>query len=140
MILGEHPGDLSWNDFGRTPGVHEWIVAGLGSNSTLLKVALSGCGLRDDDVSIPAQTLGYRNTTLQKLTIDNDSISSTGVGVLLETTEQNSHHITDLDLQRNPIGNEGASLLASLLEKTRCQILHASPFIIAMSVMMGLSV
>jgi hypothetical protein len=69
---------------GRTPVVSERIVAGLGSNSTPLNVDLSGCGLRDDDVSILAQTLGYRNTMLQKLTLDNSSISFTGVGVLLE--------------------------------------------------------
>jgi hypothetical protein len=30
--------------------------------------------------------------------------------------EQNSHHITDLNLRYNPIGNEGASLLARSLE------------------------
>jgi Ran GTPase-activating protein (RanGAP) involved in mRNA processing and transport len=29
--------------------------------------------------------------------------------------EHNSHHITDLDIQSNPIGNEGASLLARSL-------------------------
>jgi Ran GTPase-activating protein (RanGAP) involved in mRNA processing and transport len=46
----------------------------------------------------------------------NNSISSTDVGVLLDTMEQNSHHITDLDLRSNLIGNEGASLLARALE------------------------
>jgi Ran GTPase-activating protein (RanGAP) involved in mRNA processing and transport len=81
----------------------------------LVKVDLSGCCLRDDDATTLAQTLGYRNTTLQELTLDNNSISSTGVGVLLETMEQHSHHITDLDLQRNPNGNEGASLQARSL-------------------------
>jgi hypothetical protein len=49
---------------------------------------------------------------LQKLTLDNSSISFMGVGVLLETMEQNIHHITDPDLQRSPTGNEAASLLA----------------------------
>jgi Ran GTPase-activating protein (RanGAP) involved in mRNA processing and transport len=29
--------------------------------------------------------------------------------------EQSSHHITDLDFQHNPIGNEGSSLLARAL-------------------------
>jgi hypothetical protein len=37
--------------------------------------------------------------------------------VLLETMQQDSHLITDLDLHRNPIGNEGASLLARSLGK-----------------------
>jgi hypothetical protein len=31
--------------------------------------------------------------------------------------EQSSHHITDLGFQHNPIGNEGASLLARALGK-----------------------
>jgi hypothetical protein len=33
----------------------------------------------------------------------------------LETMEQSSHHITDIDLRHNPIMNEGASLLARAL-------------------------
>ena len=68
--------------------------------------------MRDDGISTFAQTLGSHNTTLQKLTIVDLSITSTGVVVLVEATEKSSHHITDLDLSRNPIGNEGASLRA----------------------------
>jgi Leucine-rich repeat (LRR) protein len=60
-----------------------------------------------------AQTLGSRNTTLQKLALNNNHITSTSVGVLLETMEHSSQ-ITDLDLECN-IGNEGASLLARSL-------------------------
>jgi Ran GTPase-activating protein (RanGAP) involved in mRNA processing and transport len=56
-----------------------------------------------------------------------NSITSTGVRVLLETMEQNSHHITDLDLWHNPIGNEGASLLAmSLKNKALSHLTHLS--------------
>jgi Leucine-rich repeat (LRR) protein len=106
--------DLSGNTFGRTPGAVDCIAGGLGSNSTLLKIDLSSCALDDEDVSILAQTLGSRNTTLQKLILGTNSITSTGVGVLLETIEQ-SHHITDLDLQRNYIGDGGAVRLARSL-------------------------
>jgi Ran GTPase-activating protein (RanGAP) involved in mRNA processing and transport len=42
-------------------------------------------------------------------------MTSRGVGMLLETMEQKSHHITDLDLQHNPVGNEGVILLARSL-------------------------
>jgi hypothetical protein len=35
--------------------------------------------------------------------------------VLLETMQRSSHHITELDIQRNHIGNEGASVLARSL-------------------------
>jgi Ran GTPase-activating protein (RanGAP) involved in mRNA processing and transport len=71
--------------------------------------------LGDGSVSTLAQTLGSRNTTLQKLALDYNSITSTGAGVLLETMEQSSNYITDLELQLNPIENEGASLLARSL-------------------------
>jgi Ran GTPase-activating protein (RanGAP) involved in mRNA processing and transport len=108
--------DLSGNYFGRTAGAVACMADGLGSNSTLLKINLS-CGyLGDGCVSTLAQTLGSRNTTLQKLALDYNSITSTGVRVLLETMEQSSH-ITDLDLHINTIGNEGASLLATSLGK-----------------------
>jgi Ran GTPase-activating protein (RanGAP) involved in mRNA processing and transport len=106
--------DLSGNNFGRTVSAVECIADGLGSNSTILKIDLSSCCLEDDGVSTLAQSLGSRNTTLQKLSLRTNSITSTGVGVLLETMAHRSLAM-DIDLQRNPIGNEGASLLARSL-------------------------
>jgi hypothetical protein len=107
--------DLYGTCVGGTTGAIESIADGLGSNSTLLKIVISSCALRDTGVSILAQTLSSRNTTLQKLTLKQNSMTSTGVGVLLETMEHNSSHITDLDLDSNHIGNEGASLIARTL-------------------------
>jgi Ran GTPase-activating protein (RanGAP) involved in mRNA processing and transport len=49
------------------------------------------------------------------LSLSQCDIDEEGVGVLLEMMEQSSNNITDLQLQRNPIGNEGASLLARSL-------------------------
>jgi Ran GTPase-activating protein (RanGAP) involved in mRNA processing and transport len=106
--------DLSGNRFGLTTGAVESIADGLGSNSTLLKIDLSSCALGDDGLSILAQTLGSRNTTLQKLTLVMNAITSTGVSALLGMMEQ-SCHITDVKLGHNPIGNRGASLLATAL-------------------------
>jgi Ran GTPase-activating protein (RanGAP) involved in mRNA processing and transport len=108
--------DLSGNHFGRIVGAVECIADGLGSNSTVLKIDLSGCDLGDGGVSTLAQRLVSQNTTLQKLSIRNNLITSTGVGMLIEAMEQSSHHITDLELTNNPmIGNEVASLLARSL-------------------------
>jgi Ran GTPase-activating protein (RanGAP) involved in mRNA processing and transport len=60
--------------------------------------------------------LALGTQALQKLALgDRNSITSTGVGVLLDTMAQ-SCHITNLDLNSNPIGNEGASLVARALE------------------------
>jgi Ran GTPase-activating protein (RanGAP) involved in mRNA processing and transport len=87
--------DLTRSLFGPTNGAVECLADGLGSNSTLLKIDLSGNYMGDGCLSILAQTLGSRNKTLQKLRIGELNITSTGVGVLLETMEQSSHHITD---------------------------------------------
>jgi Ran GTPase-activating protein (RanGAP) involved in mRNA processing and transport len=103
--------DLSGIPFGGFAGPVDYIAERLGSNSKLLKIDLTKCALTDAHVSILAQTLGSRNTTLQKLRLGGNSITSTGVGVLLETIS----HITDLDLGHNSIRNEGASFLASFL-------------------------
>jgi Ran GTPase-activating protein (RanGAP) involved in mRNA processing and transport len=105
---------LSTNTFGRITVAVDYIAEGLGSNSTLRNIDLSSCALRDDGVSTLARNLDFRNTTLQKLTLKNNYITSTGVGVLFETMEHNSH-IMDLDLDSNRIGNEGAGLLARSL-------------------------
>jgi hypothetical protein len=43
--------------FGRFAGAVECIADGMGSNSTLLKLNLSSCALRDGDLSTLAQTL-----------------------------------------------------------------------------------
>jgi Ran GTPase-activating protein (RanGAP) involved in mRNA processing and transport len=108
--------DLSGNTFGRTPGAIDCIASGLGDNSTLLKIDLSSCALGDEDVSILAQALDSRITTLQKLALGWNTIISTGIGVLAETMKQ-SHPIKDLDLQRNYFGDGGAILLARSLGK-----------------------
>jgi Ran GTPase-activating protein (RanGAP) involved in mRNA processing and transport len=107
--------NLSANTFGNMPGAVDCIADEMGSNPALLKIDLSYCALKDAGVSILAKALGLKNATLQKLTLDNNSITSMGFGVLLGTIEQNSHHITDLELQRNSIGNAGACLLARSL-------------------------
>jgi hypothetical protein len=117
--------NLYGNLFGLTNGIVECIADGLGSNSTLLKIDLSRCALRDDGVYILARALGSRNMTLQRLDLGYNCITSAGVGILLEAMETNCHiidlalghnrHITDLALGHNPIENEGASLLASSL-------------------------
>jgi Ran GTPase-activating protein (RanGAP) involved in mRNA processing and transport len=108
--------DLCGNRFEPTLGTIECFADGLGSNSTLLKLDLTGCYLGDNGVTTLAQTLGSRNTTLQKLILAYNSITSMGVGVIVETMEQSHSHITDLDLHYNEtIGNEGASLLARSL-------------------------
>jgi Ran GTPase-activating protein (RanGAP) involved in mRNA processing and transport len=108
----------------------------LGSNSTLLKIDLSWCHLRDDHVSTLARNLGSRKTTLQKLSLKDNYITSTGVGVLLEMMEH-SNHITDLELERNLIGDEGAMLLARSLGNNALPNLTRLSLLIAIFAMRG---
>jgi Ran GTPase-activating protein (RanGAP) involved in mRNA processing and transport len=124
--------DLSWNRFGQTTGALDYIADGLGSNLTLLKIHLSNCDLGDGGVSTLARKLDSRSSMLQKLTLQYNSITSTGVGVLLEAMEHNSLdtmerscHITDLDLGYNHIGNEGGRLLSQDFGKQRVTKPHA---------------
>jgi Leucine-rich repeat (LRR) protein len=109
--------DLSRNTFGEMTGTVECIADGMGSNSTVLEIDLSNCHLGDGGVSALAQRLvSQNNTTLQKLLLRSNTITSTGVAALLGRMEQSSNYITDLDLWHNGIGDEGACHLAMSLE------------------------
>jgi hypothetical protein len=79
--------DFSGNGLGQRTGAVDCFAVGLGSNSTLLKLNISRCCLKDYDIPTLAQTLGSWNTTLEKLALGYKYITSTGVGVLLETME-----------------------------------------------------
>jgi Ran GTPase-activating protein (RanGAP) involved in mRNA processing and transport len=109
--------DLPGNKFGLTTDAVGCIADGLGNNSTLLEIDLSNCCLKNGAVSILAHALGSGRTKLQKLALGDNSIASTGLGVLLEMMQQSSNSITDLDLHHNSICNEGACLLAATLKK-----------------------
>jgi hypothetical protein len=61
--------DLFRKKFEQTTGAVECIANGMGTNAMLLKIDLSNCRLNNGGVSILAQSLGSRNTTLQKLTL-----------------------------------------------------------------------
>jgi Ran GTPase-activating protein (RanGAP) involved in mRNA processing and transport len=121
--------DLSWNTFGQTTGAIECIAVGLGSNSTLLKLDLRCCYLKDEGVFILTPALSSLNTSLQKLTLGMNDTTYTGVLVLLaEAMQQSSNNTTDFELEDNPIGNERAiSLLARSLKKMRVVNNH-TPF------------
>jgi Ran GTPase-activating protein (RanGAP) involved in mRNA processing and transport len=107
---------LTGNEFGRTTGAVECIADGVSSNSTVLKIDLSRCILRDGGVSILARSLGSRNITLHKLALSTHYITSAGVAVLLDEAMQQRSPATDLELKDNPIGNESVILLARSLE------------------------
>jgi Ran GTPase-activating protein (RanGAP) involved in mRNA processing and transport len=79
--------NLSRSTFGQTTGAVECITDGLGSNSTLLKIDLSWCRLGDAHVSILVKTLFSGNTTLRKVILGINFITSTYVGVPLEMME-----------------------------------------------------
>jgi Ran GTPase-activating protein (RanGAP) involved in mRNA processing and transport len=126
--------DLSRNRFGRMTGAVGCIAEGLGNNSTLMDIHLSRCALRDGGVSALVQFIGSRDTTLHKLSLKRNSITSTGIGVLFETMEQNSQITTSA---ATLFGTREEVSYLGLWEITRCQISHASVFLLAISAMMG---
>jgi Ran GTPase-activating protein (RanGAP) involved in mRNA processing and transport len=108
---------LNGNKFGEANGAVACIAFGMGSNSTLLKIDLSDCALGDEGLSSLVRIFGSSNTTLQRLALRTNLVTSTGVGVLLDTIEtiEYNSNLTDLDLNFNRIGNGGASRLARSL-------------------------
>jgi hypothetical protein len=92
--------------FGRTTGAVDCIAEGWATTQRYWMTfhAVLGDGVSSFSAnSWLWERRRYRNALALK------SITSTGVGVLLETMEQNSQRITDLDLTHNPLGR-GASL------------------------------
>jgi Ran GTPase-activating protein (RanGAP) involved in mRNA processing and transport len=99
------------------PTVVRCIADGLSSNTSLQEFVLANCQLGDEGVTLLAQGLGSRsrNSSLQKLDLGNNGISSTGIRALLDAIIQRASRITDIDLSENAIGSEGASFLADAL-------------------------
>jgi Ran GTPase-activating protein (RanGAP) involved in mRNA processing and transport len=110
--------DLTGNEFGGTPGAVQCIADGLGSNTTLLEIVLADTRLDDDGLSILAQSLWPQNQTLRKLSLEGNQITATGARALVDRMVESNASccITDLNLDGNSIGSEGASFLANALE------------------------
>jgi Ran GTPase-activating protein (RanGAP) involved in mRNA processing and transport len=105
--------DIDRNSIGF--GNVERIADGLRINATLQEVDLSSSVLCDTGVEVLVRGL-CQNSTLQTLALCDNCITATGVRCLLvNLLVDGSSGITNLVLNGNPIGDEGASLLANAL-------------------------
>jgi hypothetical protein len=84
----------------------------------VLKINLSRCGTEDDDVSIMAQTLGSRNTTLQKLDLCNNPIGNEGASLISRSLGDNAlPNVTHLSLSEYGIFDDKSIALMSALKQ-----------------------
>lgn len=102
------------NSFGRSPSAVRYLAQGLRENKSLHSIDLSHCSLGDQGVSVLANGLGTANKTLKDLFVSDNQITATGLGVLLDLVGSKLP-ISKLDLAGNPLGTEGANVLADAL-------------------------
>jgi Ran GTPase-activating protein (RanGAP) involved in mRNA processing and transport len=105
---------LQKNPFGRSPSAVRCIAQGLRENKSLRSIDLSHCRLGDQGVSVLANGLGSSNKTLKDLFVSDNQITANGLAVLLDLVGSNLP-ISKLDLAGNPLGTEGANVLANKL-------------------------
>lgn len=86
----------------KSDGINE-ICRYLQSNKSLKDLILTGIGFGDEGASA-ISTLLSRNTTLQKLEIQNNKISMKGMTLILDTLNQSG--IKELDFSENDIRGE----------------------------------
>jgi Ran GTPase-activating protein (RanGAP) involved in mRNA processing and transport len=102
------------NAFGLNAAATRSIFEGVRSNTALQQLALASCGLDDRDVSILANALAIRNAGIIELNLLHNQITSVGVRALVDNV-QAVKTLTKLCLSDNPIGSEGATILADAL-------------------------
>jgi Ran GTPase-activating protein (RanGAP) involved in mRNA processing and transport len=105
---------LSDNTFGLNAAATRSILEGVRSNTALQQLGLLRCGLDDQNVSTLANALAIRKAALLELDLRVNDITSVGVRALVDNVEA-VNTLIKLCLASNPIGSEGATILADAL-------------------------
>jgi hypothetical protein len=108
---------LASNAFGLNPAATRSIAEGLRSNTALQQLGLINCKLDDHGISILAKALAIRNASILELDLNSNQITSVGVRALVGDNAEAVKTITKLCLSGDPIGSEGASILANALRR-----------------------
>jgi Ran GTPase-activating protein (RanGAP) involved in mRNA processing and transport len=106
---------LAGNTFGRNAAAARSIFEGVHSNTALQQLYLRGCGLGDQSIAVLANALAIRKAAMLELDLRVNEITSVGVRSLVDNVEAVKKTLTELCLSRNPIGSEGATILANAL-------------------------
>jgi hypothetical protein len=102
---------LAGNTFGRNAAAARRIFEGVYSNTALQQLYLRGCGLGDQGIAVLANALAIRKAAMLELDLRVNEITSVGVRSLVDNVEA-VKTLTKLYLTGNPIGSEGATVLA----------------------------
>jgi Ran GTPase-activating protein (RanGAP) involved in mRNA processing and transport len=86
-------------------------------NTTLQQLDLSTCGLDDQGISVLANVLATRNSSLLELNLHGNEITSLGVRALVDDNVEAVKTLTELRLSSNRITNEGATILVDALRR-----------------------
>jgi Ran GTPase-activating protein (RanGAP) involved in mRNA processing and transport len=106
---------LDHNVFGHNAAAARSILEGVRSNTALQQLDLRGCGLGDQGISTLANALALRNAGLLELHINYNGITAVGLRALLDNGVEVVKTLAKLCLTGNPIGSEGATILADAL-------------------------
>jgi Ran GTPase-activating protein (RanGAP) involved in mRNA processing and transport len=106
---------LAGNAFGRNAAATRSILEGVRSNTALQKLNLAACRLDDLGIAVLASALTIRNASMLELDLRCNKITSVGVRALVDDNAQAVKILTKLCLANNPIGSEGATILADAL-------------------------
>jgi Ran GTPase-activating protein (RanGAP) involved in mRNA processing and transport len=100
------------NYFGSNIPAVRIIAEGVRSNTTLEDLQLQCCGLDDQGILVLANGLGLRDSGLVELSLYNNYITSVGVLALAGEVTKAMNRVVMLSLSYNPVGSEGATILA----------------------------
>jgi Leucine-rich repeat (LRR) protein len=103
------------NTFGGNAAATWSILEGLRCNAALQQLDLGVCRLDDHGISILANALAVRNASILELNLQMNEITSVGVRALVDDNVEVVKSLTRLCLLYNPIGSEGATILADAL-------------------------
>jgi Ran GTPase-activating protein (RanGAP) involved in mRNA processing and transport len=106
---------LAFNEFGSNATAARSISEGVRCNTTLQQLDLRGCKLDDQGIPLLANALAIRNVCLVKIDLSWNEITSVGVRALVDDNEETVKTLTNLCLEGNPFGSEGATILADAL-------------------------
>jgi Ran GTPase-activating protein (RanGAP) involved in mRNA processing and transport len=106
---------IGYNTFGRDAAAVRSIAEGVRNNTTLQQLGLSTCRLGDQGISVLANALAFRNTSLLELNLGDNEITSVGLRALVDNNVEAVKTLTKLCLAHNRIRSEGATILADAL-------------------------
>ncbi|ROL48414.1 Ribonuclease inhibitor [Anabarilius grahami] len=101
----------------------QYVRGIVGEKPLLLReLNLSGRKLVDRNVNQIAALLKDKHCTVNRLTMNNNSITAEGCAALTSAFNSNPSNLIELDLSGNKLGNSGMMKICRLLKNTQCRL------------------